>query len=248
MGHGGKLDKMLRTQPFGESRAAARSAAADYARAMAAVENVVAVLSDLRNGDSLIFSGGFAGIIGLSDYSAENSIWEKTILSLMPETDLDEKYLAELRFLRFLHSVAPAIRRRYYLVSNLRMTRPDGTLTDVCHRMYYLYGEGGLTIDFAICLYGPQTGDGRCGSAAVDSLTGEMIPLCSGGENEILSPRERQVLKLIDSGMTSTDIAAHLSISRHTVSRHRQEILAKLKVKNSVEACRRAKNLKIIEF
>lgn len=248
MGHSVKLDKMLKSQPFGEIRAAARSAAEDYARAMADVENVVAVLSDLRKGDSRIFSGGFAGIIGLSDYNAENSIWEKSILSLMPQDDLDEKYLAELRFLRFLHTLPPAVRRRYYLVSNLRMTRPDGTLADVCHRMYYLYGDEGRTVDFAICLYGPLTGDRRCRSAAVDSLTGEVIPLCSGGENELLSPRERQVLKLIDSGMTSAQIAAHLSISKHTVSRHRQEILAKLKVKNSVEACRRGRNLRIIEF
>jgi len=37
-----------------------------------------------------------------------------------------------------------------------------------------------------------------------------------------------------------------LSISVNTVSRHRQEILGKLQVKNSIEACRIAKELQLL--
>ena len=62
----------------------------------------------------------------------------------------------------------------------------------------------------------------------------------------ILSVREKQVLNLIDKGMASKKIAETLSISINTVSRHRQEILGKLQVKNSIEACRVAKGLKLI--
>ncbi|WP_288357716.1 response regulator transcription factor [uncultured Bacteroides sp.] len=62
----------------------------------------------------------------------------------------------------------------------------------------------------------------------------------------ILSVREKQVLSLIDKGLTSKKIAETLSISINTVSRHRQEILGKLQVKNSIEACRVAKDLKLI--
>ena len=58
--------------------------------------------------------------------------------------------------------------------------------------------------------------------------------------------REKQVLKLIDKGLMSKDIAEMLSISIYTVNRHRQEILGKLQVKNSIEACRIAKDLKLI--
>lgn len=63
---------------------------------------------------------------------------------------------------------------------------------------------------------------------------------------KILSEREKQVLALIDKGLTSKAIAEMLSISVNTISRHRQEILGKLQVKNSIEACRIAKELKII--
>lgn len=62
----------------------------------------------------------------------------------------------------------------------------------------------------------------------------------------ILSVREKQVLSLIGKGLTSKKIAETLSISINTVSRHRQEILGKLQVKNSIEACRVAKDLKLI--
>ena len=83
-------------------------------------------------------------------------------------------------------------------------------------------------------------------SLVINSLTGLSEELTSAGDSSILSKREVQVLKLIDSGKTSADIAALLSISKNTVSRHRQEILAKLQVKNSLEACRLAKTMRII--
>ena len=68
----------------------------------------------------------------------------------------------------------------------------------------------------------------------------------AASDRRILSARELQVLALIEQGMTSNAIAGSLCISKHTVSRHRQEILAKLQAKNSAEACRRAKQLKLI--
>lgn len=44
----------------------------------------------------------------------------------------------------------------------------------------------------------------------------------------------------------SKDIARILSISINTVNRHRQNILEKLQVSNSIEACRVAKELKLL--
>ena len=80
----------------------------------------------------------------------------------------------------------------------------------------------------------------------INSVNGQMIELDKQDNTKVLSVRERQVLTLIDRGQTSKQIADVLSISINTVSRHRQEILAKLRVKNSIEACRVAKDLKVI--
>ena len=72
---------------------------------MSEIENVVAVVSDLSMRTSKIFNGGFAKVLGLSDYTEENSIWEKKILSLMPEREREEKFIAELRFFHYLKHI-----------------------------------------------------------------------------------------------------------------------------------------------
>jgi DNA-binding NarL/FixJ family response regulator len=55
-----------------------------------------------------------------------------------------------------------------------------------------------------------------------------------------LSPRELEVVKLIAEAFTSDQIAQQLSISRRTVDRHRENILAKLNVRDRVELTRYA--------
>jgi DNA-binding NarL/FixJ family response regulator len=55
-----------------------------------------------------------------------------------------------------------------------------------------------------------------------------------------LTQRELQVLKLIAEAYTSDRIAAELSLSRRTVDRHRENILAKLGMRDRVELTRYA--------
>ena len=55
-----------------------------------------------------------------------------------------------------------------------------------------------------------------------------------------LSPRELEVLKLIAEAFTSDQIARELAISRRTVDRHRENILAKLGMRDRVELTRYA--------
>jgi DNA-binding NarL/FixJ family response regulator len=55
-----------------------------------------------------------------------------------------------------------------------------------------------------------------------------------------LTPRELQVLKLIAEAYTSDRIAEELSLSRRTVDRHRENILAKLGMRDRVELTRYA--------
>jgi DNA-binding NarL/FixJ family response regulator len=53
---------------------------------------------------------------------------------------------------------------------------------------------------------------------------------------EVLSPRETQVLKLLARGDDNNAIAAELSISRQTAKNHVSKILNKLGVSNRVQA------------
>jgi DNA-binding NarL/FixJ family response regulator len=57
---------------------------------------------------------------------------------------------------------------------------------------------------------------------------------------ETLSPRERQVLRQISRGLTHTQIASRLGISRHTVDTYVKRVRVKLNIGNKAELTRAA--------
>lgn len=56
----------------------------------------------------------------------------------------------------------------------------------------------------------------------------------TGAKDRSLTPREHEVAELIGQGFTNGQIAAELTISRHTAERHVENILAKLDVGSRV--------------
>ncbi len=245
MSHFSQLDNILRNQTFNDD-SVIEGAILPYMNVFADMENGVAVLSDLRKGLSRIVAGEFGVRLGIKQTDSVDSIWEREILMMMDEEERESKYLTELRFFNFVHRLPKSRRKNYYLATKLRMKCGDGKFVDVLHRMFYMYDSIG-SVNFALCLYSPIVFDFHGKSVVVDSVSGQTEELTSAGDSRILSSRERQVLKLIEKGKTSNDIADLLAISKHTVSRHRQEIIAKLQVRNSVEACRVAKSLHILD-
>lgn len=133
-----KLDKLLKKQALVAEDTGMRNLL-DYAENIVAIENAIAVVSDLKNGNSRIFAGRLGKVLGIDDYANENSIWEKKILSLLTEEDREEKYLAELRFFNYLRHVPRKSRADYYLLSKLRMKTLGGEYIGIIHRMYYIY-------------------------------------------------------------------------------------------------------------
>lgn len=61
-----------------------------------------------------------------------------------------------------------------------------------------------------------------------------------GGVDAFLTPRERDVFRLLVEGRTARDVAAHLGIQHATARNHIQRILAKLGARNRMEALMRA--------
>ncbi len=86
--------------------------------------------------------------------------------------------------------------------------------------------------------------------AAVTALIRDYLDRARSGAEipeDPLTPRELEVLKLIAEAHTSDQIAQTLSISRRTVDRHRENILAKLGMRDRVELTRYAIRRGLIE-
>ena len=86
-------------------------------------------------------------------------------------------------------------------------------------------------------------------SQVLNYRTGKFIPLTDTKENInlALSVREIEILKMVKNGLLSKEISDKLSISVHTVNTHRQRILEKLGVYNSIEAVVLASKLGLID-
>lgn len=83
----------------------------------------------------------------------------------------------------------------------------------------------------------------RVQSRLMNFTTGETYQLDEfSGQHDSpkLSQREKAVLKLVSEGLFSKEISEQLAISVHTVNTHRQRILEKLNVDNSIEAVKYA--------
>lgn len=80
-------------------------------------------------------------------------------------------------------------------------------------------------------------------SVLIDTRTREKI---LGMGADILTRRELEILELVDSGMTSKQIAKKLGISVYTVDNHRRNILRKTGTSNIHEAALYARSLNLI--
>lgn len=219
------------------------------ARHYAMLENAIAVLSDLSSDRSFISYGSLASRLGIKHSKQEeevDSIWEKTVLDHIHPDDLLEKCAWELRFLSILESISVDEKRNYILQHPVRMKNADGAYHDCVHRVMYLhYNNEGKAV-FALCLYNAAISGHESMAGIVNTLDGNRVANYDEGVKDMLSEREKEVLRLVGDGLSSKMIANRLCISVHTVNGHRQNLLQKLHVANSSEAYKVAKRLNII--
>ena len=133
----------------------------------------------------------------------------------------------------------------WYLENTMRLRGKDGEYRYWRHRIFYFPRSGQQGISYALCLYN-LTPEDSGGTYLINTITGEKQLLVID-EGNILTEREKIVLQMIQSGKSSKMIADRLEISKHTVDRHRQNIIAKLRVNNTTEACHKAKRLGLID-
>lgn len=246
-----RLDSELLTQAIGPQSAddSVMQRYVNLAEGYADIENVLVVLSDLKANRSYVVHGKFSYVLDIDTEKCSgwlSSIWEEDIFRTIHPEDLEMKLLHELLYYHSIAHLPKARRFDHCLIQRLRMRNKNGEWVEALHRLYYIPAADGKSIRFSLCLYGMKPVPFKARSLVIDTMTGEIVNPNPSIGAKILSPREVSVLRLIDQGNPSKGIADILGISLHTVSRHRQNIIAKLKVRNSAEACKVARNLFIL--
>lgn len=209
------------------------------AKMYSVVENSIAVLSDIKNDRSYIYKGEVSKEFALSQTSEIDSIWEEEIYNLIHPDDIKERHLLELQFFHLLRKTPIVQRVNYRTSSIVRMLNREGRYVNVLHRTFYLQSQSNGSLWIALCLYNFATNKTpiqQFEGFIQNTATSEIIKYNYGAIKSMLSEREKELLALIEYGLSSKEIALKLGISKNTVDRHRQNIMEKLRARNCTEA------------
>jgi DNA-binding NarL/FixJ family response regulator len=65
-------------------------------------------------------------------------------------------------------------------------------------------------------------------------------------KNDLLTPREKDIIRLLDKGLSNSEMAEELKISVNTVKNHRGNLFQKLQVKSSLQLLTYARKTKLL--
>ncbi len=207
----------------------------------AAVDGNCRIITDASNDTCLMFGSRLGLLLGISpEMSKVDSSDEDDIYNNMHPEDLVDKRMLEYEFFKFIDGLATEDKLRYKATCMIRIKNRHGDYVLVSNTTQILQLSPAGKIWLILCCY--DFADNKIDNSGispriVNNMTGECItPDFSERRSHILTDREKEILRLIKAGKLSKQIADTLSISIHTVNRHRQNILEKLSVGNSIEA------------
>ncbi len=199
------------------------------------------VITDASSDTCWVFGSRFGQLLGIApgmtkvDSSDEDEIYN----NIHPE-DLVDKRMLEYEFFKFVNALPSEKKTGYKATCRIRIKNKEGIYVTAANSTQILQLSPAGKIWLILCCYDfsdNKTEDHGISPRILNSQTGECFnPDFSERRSHILTDREKEVLRLIQAGKPSKQIADILGISIHTVSRHRQNILEKLSVGNSVEA------------
>lgn len=213
-----------------------------------------AVISDLSNRKSYVAVYPWANFLGLTPeevaLSTIDSMDEDCIYRRIHPEDLVEKRFLEYDFFQKTFAMPPEERLKYIGRCRLRMMNDKGVYQYIDNVVQIMENTPSGNVWLIFCLY-TLSADQRPEQGIYPTITqmelGTVETLFLSDEHHtILSEREKEILCCIRKGLSSKEIANALYISVNTVSRHRQNILEKLSVGNSIEACRAAELMKLL--
>ena len=179
-----------------------------------------------------------------------NSAFEDIVFCHAKEDELIERHVLELRFFNFIKERSIKEKTNFSASCILNFYRAgDNEKVKILHTTRYFSCSANGSVLLGLCTYIPYPiSHNRQDGIIVNLLTGEMVgrDIYEASDRKILSRRQLEILSLIAKGVPSKQIADKLNISIYTVNRHRQDILASLKVANTAAAVEIALRMNLI--
>ena len=153
------------------------------------------------------------------------------------------------RLFHYLTGLPRQQRKCYKYIFEMRhLGKGDRWIRIVCQLQILDFSAQGNPIELGTVDISPdQTPDEGLRFTLMNIETGEIVPFDAHDRSEnSLTRREMEILEYIDRGMYSKEISERLSISIHTVNRHRQNILEKTNAGNAREAINYARRLGLL--
>lgn len=251
-----ELEEIYKSQHLWEEKldSIVLKSAKDAARTISMVGRGCCVITDASCDHCYIYGGAFGALMGIFTDPDEvlevGSSDEDIIYTRIHPEDLVDKRLLEYKF--FLKTRDSDPTRKLDFIARCRIRINDGS-----GRYYYVDNSTQLIslspagkIWLILCRYDFSSNQEVADDIAptiIDTSEGEIERLDLGSDRQsILTIREKEILLLIQQGLPSKQIADRLHISPHTVNRHRQNILSKLDVANSIEAVSAAARMRLL--
>lgn len=186
-------------------------------------------------------SSEFSGLFGykpewINSIEKHGDFFEDMVLS----DDLDKLMKMQIDHSHFIYSLDPQERNDYSNTYKFRMRNSQKKYLNVMSRQRVIQqdanGKAWIILGEVNILPDQRPLDDVQG-ITVNHKTGQIIYFQNNINNDtFLSDREIEILKLVQLGYLSKEIAGKLCISLNTVNNHRKNILRKLQVANSIEA------------
>lgn len=226
------------------------------ASAMANMTNVCSVVTDASCDRCYIYAGALGRLMGFAreetlemtvDSSDEDLIYNR----IHPE-DLVEKRMLEYEFFKVADALPAPGKKLLRASCRLRMKDRTGNyrIIENTTRIAELSPAGKMWL--ILCCYDLSPDQNHRGAAGINPCLvnngfGQITSFFFGERRKhLLTEREKEILRLVQSGKPSKRIAELLGISVNTVNRHRQNIIGKLSVGSCIEAIMAATAMKLI--
>jgi DNA-binding CsgD family transcriptional regulator/PAS domain-containing protein len=220
-------------------------------RAMAEFSSSGITVYDLQKGVHVYASRNFYQIFGYDLDDNHTDVANHVFDCRVHPADREELARNGYEAVQFMMTLPAHLRRQFKMVTGYRiLAGPQGYIqVTEQHQVLEQDASGNIWLSLGIIDVSPdQTDFTKVKFQITNFHTGELMQLQKTNNTAPfhLTFREKEILEMIGNGKLSKEISAQLEISVHTVNTHRQRILEKLEVNNSIEALYSAKRLGII--